>query len=353
MPEDNLNNTMTARKEASFWRPLAGDKDGKRVECGLCSFRCKIAEGKRGICGVRENIDGRLISLNYGRVIAAGIDPIEKKPLFHFLPGSLSYSISTVGCNFRCLHCQNAEISQVAKGAPIEGRYVEPKKIVFDATALGAETVAYTYTEPTIFYEYARDVMEMAHKVKLKNIFVTNGYMTEEALKDMDGLLDAANVDLKTFNDKTYKRVCGAKLRPVLDTIERMVALGIWVEVTTLIIPTVNDSDAELREIARWISELGKDIPWHVSAFFPTYKMTDLPPTPVETVRRAREIGLEEGLKYVYSGNLHMDDEGESTFCPGCKEMIIERHGFAVKDMRLKDDACPACKEPVKGLWRL
>ncbi|MCK4846966.1 MAG: AmmeMemoRadiSam system radical SAM enzyme, partial [Deltaproteobacteria bacterium] len=238
-----MSNTTADHREASLWRPLG---DG-RVECALCSFRCKIAEGRRGICHVRENIDGRLTSLNYGRVIAAGIDPIEKKPLFHFLPGSLSYSIATAGCNFHCLHCQNAAISQVGKNAPIEGIYREPNKIVSEATALGAETIAYTYTEPTIFYEYARDVMELAHKAKLKNIFVTNGYMTEETLNDMDGLLDAANVDLKTFNDKTYRKLCGAKLQPVLDTIERMVALGIWVEVTTLIIPTINDSEAELR----------------------------------------------------------------------------------------------------------
>ncbi len=333
--------------EARLWESAPGGK----VKCSLCSFRCVISEGKRGICGVRENTGGVLNSLNYGRVVARGMDPIEKKPLFHFLPGTESYSIATVGCNFRCLHCQNSDISQMPKDLKIiTGEHIKADSIVAEADALFARSIAYTYTEPTIFYEFAYDCMELAVKKGLKNIFVTNGYMTEECLGTLKGLLHAANVDVKSFNDKTYKKVCGARLEPVLKSVERMRDMGIWVEVTTLIIPTINDSEEELREIAKWVASIDPGMPWHVSAFYPAYKMMDLPPTDPKTVERAREIGLSEGLRYVYTGNIR-HGSGENTVCHSCDELLIERSGYAILANNIENRACPKCKSPTNGVW--
>ncbi|MEE9614180.1 MAG: AmmeMemoRadiSam system radical SAM enzyme [Thermodesulfobacteriota bacterium] len=334
-------------REAELWKGIGN----KKVECRLCCHRCKINDGKRGICGVRENRGGKLWSLNYGLLIARNIDPIEKKPFFHFQPGSTSYSIATAGCNFRCLHCQNYEISQMPRegGKVVTGMAATPEEVVSDAESGGSAGISYTYTEPTIFFEFARDCARLAKERGLKNNFVTNGFMTSECLGEMRGLLDAANVDVKSFSDDFYKKVCGARLAPVLETVERMKAVGIWVEVTTLIIPTLNDTDDELRKVAKWLYQTDPSIPWHISAFYPTYKLTDLPRTPVSTINRAREIGLAEGLKYVYSGNVP-GDPGESTYCYFCKELLIERVGFTVRKNLIKDSKCPHCSVEIDGV---
>jgi len=322
-----------------------------KVRCLLCNHRCLIADGKRGLCCVRESSDGTLYSLVYEKLISAHVDPIEKKPFFHFLPGSKAFSIATVGCNFRCLHCQNHEISQLPHDRKnITGEKVSAKEIVSLALQNNCASISYTYTEPTIFFEYAYDTAKIAHKKGIKNSFVTNGYMTAEALDMIAPYLDGANVDLKAFSEAFYKKVCGAQLQPVLENIKRMKALGIWVEVTTLIIPTLNDAESELRKIARFIHSVSLDIPWHVSAFYPTYKLLDKPRTSPETIRRAREIGLEEGLRYVYSGNIP-GDEGENTTCYHCNNVLVRRWGYQIAEQSITDGKCPHCNTPIDGVW--
>ncbi|MEA3346897.1 MAG: AmmeMemoRadiSam system radical SAM enzyme [Candidatus Auribacterota bacterium] len=329
-------------KEALFYQKLEGSK----IKCNLCSHRCVISPGKRGICGVKENREGTLYSLVYGKVVANNIDPIEKKPLFHFYPGSKSYSIATVGCNFRCLHCQNWDISQLENGKII-GRDLTPEKIVEDAQISGCQSIAYTYTEPTIFYEYALDTAKIACKKGLKNIFITNGYISEEALREISPYLDAANIDLKSMSDSFYRKVCGAKLKPILDNIKLYYTLGIWVEVTTLIIPGYNDSAEELKEIAVFIKDINKSIPWHVSRFYPAYKLADTPPTPLTTLKKAFEIGKEVGLEYIYQGNV---GEGENTFCPNCGELLIKRTGFNQIENKVINETCPSCGKAIAGI---
>ncbi len=338
--------SVNSMHEARLW---TSGGDGT-VRCNLCSFRCSIADGKRGICGVRENRGGTLYSINYGRLIAQNIDPIEKKPLYHFQPGSSSYSIATVGCNFRCLHCQNYNISQMPRvSRKIMGDEVSPDEVVRSAKEAGCRSIAYTYTEPTIFFEYARDCAVLAKEEGIRNVFVTNGYMTKECLDELSGILDAANVDVKSFSEEFYRKVCGARLAPVLESIEYMLKLGIWVEVTTLVIPRHNDSEEELREIARWISRTEKSMPWHISAFYPAYKMMNVPRTPASIIDRAREIGLEEGLRYVYTGNVP-GDPGESTYCYACKRILIERLGFGIKANHIEDSRCPYCGAEIDGI---
>jgi pyruvate formate lyase activating enzyme len=327
-----------------------------RVGCRLCAHRCRIATGRRGICQVRENREGALYSLVYGQLISQAVDPIEKKPLFHFYPGSQSFSIATMGCNLRCSFCQNAEISQLPhdQGA-IYGRSTEPQSVVDAAQRYGCATIAYTYTEPTIFFEYTYDVARLAHAARIANVYVTNGYMTADMLEmvtypDKPPLLDAANVDLKAFRDEFYRRECGASLQPVLDSLRMMKARGVWVEVTTLVIPGLNDSDGELGDIARFIAdELGVDTPWHVSRFHPTYKLLDRPPTPAHTLHRAREIGLAAGLRYVYEGNIP-GAGGENTTCPGCGRVVIQRVGFQVLKNQACGGTCAHCQTPIAGV---
>ena len=320
------------------------------VDCYLCSFHCHIADGKRGVCGVRENTGGKLYSLVWGKLIAEGIDPVEKKPFFHFQPSSRSYSIATVGCNFRCLHCQNSDISQMPReGGRILGEEVTPGEVASEAWESGCSSIAYTYTEPTIFFEFAYDTAILAREKGLKNLFVTNGYMTPECIAEMKGLIDGANIDLKAFTDGFYKKVCGARLAPVLKSIELIREAGIWVELTTLLIPGFNDSEEELRSMARWISALDKAMPWHISAFHPSYKMRDIPPTPPSTLERAREIGMEEGIRYVYTGNIP-GLKGESTFCHSCSTMLIERVGFKVGKNIITDGHCPECGALIDGV---
>lgn len=335
-------------KEAKYYQKL----EDKRVRCYLCRHNCLIKDGNKGLCAVRKNIDGTLYSLVYERVIAKNVDPIEKKPLFHFLPATRSYSIATVGCNFRCLHCQNYDISQIPREEDIIlGSIISPEEIVSDALYYDCKSISYTYTEPTIFYEYAYDVSVIAKEKGLKNVFVTNGYIEDKPLEDIKPYLDAANVDLKGYSEEFYKKVCGATLKGVLDSLIKYKKLDIWLEVTTLIIPNYNDKEEDLKGIAKFIkNELGVDTPWHLTAFYPTYKLLDAPRTPIKTLKIAREIGLSEGLNYVYTGNIPEED-GESTYCPSCKKKIIERIGFTVKKNHVVSGRCKYCDREIAGIW--
>ncbi len=324
--------------------------DNQKVRCNLCAHRCLIKPGRAGICQVRVNQEGTLITRVYGRVTANHIDPIEKKPLFHFYPGSRALSIATPGCNFRCQFCQNSDISQMVREHHlIMGEEITPANLVAVAQRTRSRTIAYTYTEPTIFFEYAYDIARKATEAGLSNAFVTNGYETPEAIDMIAPYLDAANVDLKSFNDSFYRHVCGATLQPVLDALQKMKQAGIWLEVTTLIIPTYNDSADELRDIARFIArQLGVETPWHVSAFYPTYKLTDAPPTPERTLMRARDIGFEEGLHYVYAGNL--PGRGEDTLCPTCGKAVIRRYRYTILENDVREGRCPECDTPIAGV---
>jgi pyruvate formate lyase activating enzyme len=325
---------------------------GSSVRCELCSHLCVIQNGKRGICGVRQNEDGILKTLVYGRLVARNIDPIEKKPLFHLMPGSRSYSIATVGCNFQCRFCQNADIAQMPadRNGLIRGGNITPADVVADALQQDCHSIAYTYTEPTVYFEFAYDTARIAHAKGLKNVFVTNGYMSRAALEKVAPYLDGANVDLKAFSDEFYKKQCGARLEPVKQTLLLMKQLNICVEITTLLIPGLNDDPQELKALADFIAGgLGPEIPWHISRFHPTYHLTDRPPTPVQTLERAYRIGCDAGLRYVYLGNVP-GEKGESTFCHSCGELLVERLGFFVRRNRIIDNACSHCRTPVYGL---
>jgi len=335
-------------KEAMLWEGLPDEK----IRCRLCAHECILAPGKKGICYVRENIDGKLVTHTYGKLIAAHVDPIEKKPLFHFQPGSLSYSIATPGCNFTCKHCQNASISQMPRELGIvEGEFVSPEGIVTNALSHGCKSISYTYTEPTIFFEYAYETAVIAHERGLKNIFVTNGFMTTQAIEKLSDVLDGANIDLKAYSDDFYKNICGGRLEPVKEAIIAMHEKGIWVEVTTLVIPGYNDDPHELEAIADFLLSVDPEIPWHISAFYPTYHLTDAPPTSAKTLTRAREIGLARGIKFVYTGNIP-GDEGENTYCPNCGKLLIHRVGFNIFENFLENGVCPACHAHLKGRWQ-
>lgn len=343
-------------KQADLWEKL----DGGKVRCRLCAHGCVIGPEKRGICQVRENRGGALYTLVWGRPVAASADPIEKKPLYHFLPASKSFSIATVGCNFRCAFCQNWQISQqqIEDGGPIPGGgpggMVMPKEIVEEAVASGCKSMSYTYTEPTVFFEYARDCMKLAVEAGLKNVFVTNGYESAVCLDACKGLLHAANVDLKAFNDAFYKTECQARLQPVLDTLKRMHQAGVWVEVTTLLIPGRNDDPGELKDLAGFIAgELSPNTPWHISAYTPRYKYSNGGPvsTSVASLERALNIGREAGLRHVYTGNVP-GHESSDTRCPACNDVVIKRQGFYVGRSELLDGKCASCGAPVAGVWR-
>jgi pyruvate formate lyase activating enzyme len=327
-------------------------KNGE-VNCELCAHQCRIKDGRRGICGVRENRGGILYSLVYGWLVAEHVDPIEKKPLFHFLPGSLSYSISTVGCNFHCRHCQNYSISQpgVFPAEAPPGIQRTSEYVVESAVSAGCQSISYTYVEPTIFFEFAYDCCVLAQTQGLKNVFVSNGYMTEKAARQISPVLSAINIDIKAFTDDFYHKICGARLQPVLDTVRLMRELGVWVEITTLLIPGLNDSEKELSEIAEFIAGIDSSMPWHVTAFYPTYKLTDRPATPSHILLKAREIGLAAGLKYVYEGNIP-GSGGENTLCPSCQTLLISRRGFRIEENRLTHGSCARCGEQIAGVWQ-
>jgi len=328
-------------KEALLYKKLTD----KKVRCQNCPHFCVISVGKRGICGVRENIDGKLFALNYGKAIAVNIDPIEKKPLFHFLPGSYSLSIATVGCNFRCLNCQNFDISQGFKGVKeIPGEDLPPEKIVEMAIKNNLPSISYTYTEPGIFIEYALDTMKLAKKAGLKNNFVSNGFMTEESAKLVIPYLDANNIDIKGFSEEFYRENCGGKLKPVLETAKLMKKSGVWVEITTLAIPGRSDSEEMFRGIAKFIyEELGPETPWHISQFSGviSWKLQHIPDTPVETLEMGYKIGKEVGLKYVYTGNIP-GLSSENTVCPKCEAIAINRMNYIIH-RHDKNGKCPKC----------
>ncbi len=324
----------------------------KAVQCNLCHHHCVIADGKRGICNVRENRDGILKTLVYGKVIASHVDPIEKKPLYHVMPGSRSYSIATVGCNFKCHFCQNADIAQMPadRSGLVLGENFTPMEIVSQALETDCQSIAYTYTEPTIFFEYALETARLAHSKGLKNIFVTNGYMTSQAIEMASGLIDAANVDLKAFSDRFYKKYCSARLDPVLETLKHMKTAGIWIEVTTLVIPGLNDDKHEIASLAKFIANsLGRETPWHISRFHPAYRLLDTPLTPVESLTAAFEIGKNAGLKYVYIGNVTTKN-GSDTFCSNCGTIVIDRKGYKVRCNMTRDGRCPVCNEKIQGI---
>jgi pyruvate formate lyase activating enzyme len=341
LAEENL-------KQAVLWEPSGQDK---KVRCMLCNWRCVIDEGRLGRCEVRKNIDGVLYALTYDKVCSANPDPIEKKPLFHFQPGSRSFSISTMGCNFRCEFCQNWQISQAAlEEGRIDGEPIAPEHIVEAAVRGGCRSMAYTYTEPTVFMELCNDCGRLAKNRGLANVFVSNGFMTTEAIDFARDWLDGINIDLKAFTEDFYKRLCKARLQPVLDTIRYIAKeTNIWLEITTLLIPGQNDSDDELKQLAGFIvNDVGADVPWHISRFHPQYKYLDSIPTPIDSLQRAFEIGKSAGLRYVYLGNVP-GSKAESTFCYQCGRMLIERIGYRIATNSIKDSKCPDCGTHIAG----
>ncbi len=318
-----------------------------RIRCKLCSHYCTLREGQTGVCGVNKNEEGRLVNLVYGKIAAIHIDPIEKKPLYHFLPGTNALSIGTVGCNMQCSFCQNWQISQVRKVK--EQEYVSPSELVRLAVKYKAQSIAYTYNEPTIFYPYARDVALEAKRFGIKNIFVTNGIETPDVIRDMKGIIDAANVDFKAYDEKYYKRELKAPFT-VRETLKLMKETGLWVEVTTLIIPGINDAPGHLKKIADFIAgELGTETPWHLSAFHPDYKMLDKPRTPLTTLEQAYEIGRKAGLKFIYIGNVGVKN---TTYCPNCGTPLIERVGYMILFNKIDEGQCPVCHTKIPGVWK-
>jgi pyruvate formate lyase activating enzyme len=332
---------------ASLWKALP---DG-RVSCRLCSHFCRIDKGRRGLCGVRENRDGALFTLVYDRVAAANLDPVEKKPLYHFLPGTTTFSFGTMGCNLSCSFCQNFSLSQPPRqGQPIAGERVSPADLVAVARRSGAASVSYTYSEPTIFFELMTDTADLVHAAGLKNIMVSNGFQSRQCLDALAGRIDAANIDLKAMRPDFYERVCGARLQPVLKNLVRIRELGWWLEVTTLLIPGENDSAQELTELAGFLAkELGVDTPWHISRFHPDFAMRDRPPTSPESLERAWSLGREAGLRYVYVGNVR-DAARSATMCPGCGERLIEREGMGILAARTAGGRCPSCGASIAGV---
>ncbi|MGD9109528.1 MAG: AmmeMemoRadiSam system radical SAM enzyme [Phycisphaerales bacterium] len=341
-----------ATNKANLKQAVLWDKDqNNKVRCKLCNHCCVIDNGKLGVCSVRKNIDGILYSLNYDKVCAANVDPIEKKPLFHFQPGSASFSVACIGCNFRCSFCQNWQISQAALGGGrIEGQSVSPQQIVAGALRSNCKSIAYTYTEPTIFMELCAETGALAKEKGLANVFVSNGFMTKEAIDFTAGWLNGINIDLKSFSDDYYRRLCKARLQPMLDNIEYIAKeTDMWLEVTTLVVPDENDSDEELKQIADFIvGHAGPDVPWHVSRFIPQYKYLDSRPTPIERIEKAEEIGKRAGLHYVYPGNIP-GSKSESTFCHNCGKLLIERHGYHIGADAIDNSRCPDCGTSIAG----
>jgi len=324
---------------------------GQGVRCELCPNRCTIAPGSRGVCEVRENRDGKLLTLVYGKPCACHVDPIEKKPLYHFLPATTAFSIATAGCNFECLYCQNWEISQ-ARPEDLESVDMPPEKVVDLALQSGSPCIAYTYNEPTIFYEYMYDTCKLAHGSGIRNLDITNGFMNTEPLTELCKVMDAANVDLKGFSEDFYQNVCSGQLQPVLDYLLTMKEKGVWMEITNLVVPTLNDKTEMISDMCDWIvAELGPDYPLHFSRFSPLYKLAHLPYTPVKTLEQAREIAMGKGIKYVYIGNVP-GHSADNTYCHSCGQMLIERGlYFSVLQNSVDGGRCKFCGTRIPGVW--
>lgn len=322
-------------------------KEGEKVVCLLCAHACRLSEGQKGICGVNQNVGSALKNLVYAHPVALHVDPIEKKPLYHFLPNTKALSLGTIGCNFKCSFCQNWSISQ-EKSLHVK-EFISPQAIVEMALTYECASIAYTYNEPTIFYPYAKDIALLAHQKGIKNIFVTNGFASREVIEDMVGVIDALNVDLKSFNETYYKKNLGGCLQTLLENLKAWKKRGLWIEITTLIVPTHNDSDEELHAIASFIAqELGEQTPWHLSAFHPDYHEQTLPHTPLSTLQKAKAIAEEAGLKHVYIGNIGLENP---TLCATCKKVLIERKGFGIFENHLENGCCPECKTELKGVF--
>jgi pyruvate formate lyase activating enzyme len=322
-----------------------------RIRCLLCPRGCGIGNGERGHCGVRENRSGVLYTLVYAQPCALHIDPIEKKPFFHFLPGTEAVSLATAGCNLNCKFCQNWEISQ-SRPEDIESRFTPPARIVDQAVSLHAPSVAFTYGEPVVFIEYAQDIAKIARERKIKSVVVSNGYLRPEPLADLCGLVDAIKIDLKAFEEPYYEDICNATLQPVLDSIVAIHARGVWLELVYLVVPTLNDQTASIRNMARWImANVGPDVPLHFSRFYPQYRLENLPPTPVPTLDAAYETCRAEGLRYVYVGNVP-GHRAESTYCPNCSRKIITRSGYRVESIDMRNGSCRFCGHRIPGVWQ-
>ncbi len=333
-------------KEVSFYKKLPDLK----IQCEICPKQCEIADLERGYCGNKENRKGKYYSLVYGESCAAHIDPIEKKPLFHYLPSTNAFSIASVGCNFECKFCQNWRIAQY-RPEQVESFYLPPKEVVSLAKRKACPTIAYTYTEPVVFYEYMYDTAKLARSEGIGSVMISNGFINEEPLIKLCKQLTGVKVDLKAFTENFYKDYCSGELKPVLDTLKTLKKVGIWYEIVVLLIPTLNDSESEIREMCQWIkAELGVGVPVHFSRFHPMYKIKNLPSTPVKTLETARNIARETGLHYVYLGNVP-GNEGESTYCPGCGELVIRRIGYHIIKNVIKGGKCPKCGHVIPGVW--
>lgn len=333
-------------KEALFYQKL----DNKNLQCQLCPRNCAVVPGKRGFCGIRENTNGVLYTLSYAKPVAIHIDPIEKKPFFHFLPGSKAFSIATAGCNLRCKFCQNWEISQKLP-EEVDFTYVTPQELVRKTKESNTSVIAYTYTEPTIFYEYMIEVAKLAKVEGIRNVMHSSGYINEKPLRQLCKYLDAANIDLKGFSDEYYAKMAEGSLEPVLKTLKILKDEGVHLEITNLLLPGYNDDEKTIAAMCAWIKDnLGVSVPIHFSRFYPMYKLSALNPTPVETLEKAKLIALKTGLKFVYIGNVP-GHEGENTYCPQCKKMLIERKGYFVLKNEIVDGRCKYCGEKIEGIW--
>jgi pyruvate formate lyase activating enzyme len=333
-------------REAVYYKKLA---EG-RVECELCPRACTVAPKERGYCGVRENVDGIYKTLVYGRACSAHVDPIEKKPLFHVLPGAKAFSIATAGCNIECKFCQNWEISQF-RPEQVRSVHLPPKQLVKHAKQENIESIAFTYTEPVIFYEYMFDTARLAKEQGVKSVMISNGYIKEEPMAALCEHLSAVKIDLKAFTEKFYVETCSGKLQPVLDTLRLLSRKKMWCEIVVLLVPGLNDSEDEITRMCQWIhDDLGPDVPIHFSRFYPTYKVKNLPPTPISTLTRAWKIAMDAGLNFTYVGNVP-GHEGESTYCPACKKTVVRRIGYRITQMGIRDGNCAFCGRPIPGIW--
>jgi len=322
-----------------------------KVQCELCPKHCIIASGQSGDCRIRVNVDGKLVAVTYGYPCSLHIDPIEKKPLFHFLPSSKVFSVATVGCNLHCKNCQNWEISQQSP-VDVSAYKASPKQIIDISKKNKCKAIAYTYTDPAVFYEYTLDCSMEAVKKGIKNIIVSAGYFNQKPLRELCKYLDAANIDLKALSDRFYRDVCDATLKPVLDSLITIKSADVHLEITNLLLPTMNDSDKDIRNLCKWVKEnLGPEVPLHFSRFYPQYRMKNLPPTSIETLKRARDIAKDLGMQYVYIGNV-IGENCENTFCPRCKKELIQRHGYFVEKNVVKNGECPYCKYKIYGVWK-